>query len=139
MPKFVMHKHKASTLHYDFRLEISGVLKSWVIPKGPSANPADKRLAIEVEEHALSYMFFEGNIQEGKYGAGEVIIWDRGEYTSKNKIKDAYEKGHMELSLNGEKLKPKLSDSLLTTTKLQQFETTTTKSRTGKIENCLND
>jgi bifunctional non-homologous end joining protein LigD len=108
-PIFVVHKHYARTLHYDFRLEIDGVLKSWAVPKGPSMDPADKRLAIMVDDHDLSFADFEGTIPEGQYGAGKIEIWDRGwwEHVPRSgitNIHDALFKGTLRFSLHGNKL-----------------------------------
>ncbi len=101
---FVVQKHAASHLHYDFRLELGGVLLSWAIPKGPSLDPADKRLAIHVEDHPLQYGTFEGTIPPKQYGAGTVMVWDRGFWVPDSEPKAAYAKGHLKFELVGEKL-----------------------------------
>lgn len=110
-PIFVIQKHDATALHYDLRLEIAGVLKSWAIPKGPSTNPADKRLAIETEDHPMEYATFEGVIPEGNYGAGPVIVWDKGTFTNiKEKdgilipLEQSYKNGLIEVELQGKKI-----------------------------------
>lgn len=117
---FIIQKHHSSTLHYDFRLQIGNILKSWVIPKGPSLNPKDKRLAILTEDHKLDFADFEGEIPDGKYGAGTIIVWDRGSYqniTTKNdkqiSIQEAFKNGDITISLKGEKLKGNFSLILL--------------------------
>lgn len=99
---FVIHEHHARKLHFDLRLEINGILKSWAIPKGPSLNPSEKRLAILVEDHPLEYASFEGTIPEGMYGAGEVAIWDKGTFEI---LDGSIEQGKLDLHFNGKKLK----------------------------------
>jgi len=105
-PIFVIQKHDARTLHYDFRLEVDGVLKSWAVPKGPSTDPREKRLAVEVEDHPLDYGDFEGIIGEGNYGAGAVIVWDTGPYEnhSDEPMTKALDRGHVNVFLHGDKL-----------------------------------
>ena len=111
---FVVHKHDASNLHYDFRIEIDGVLKSWAVPKGPSTDPSDKRMAIQTEDHPLEYADFEGVIPEDQYGGGTVMVWDAGTYRNlkaeadndkgKKSMGDAYDEGKMTIWLEGKKL-----------------------------------
>jgi len=106
-PNFVVQKHSATRLHYDFRLAIDGTLKSWAVPKGPSLNPNDKRLAVRVEDHPLDYADFEGSIPEGSYGAGTVMVWDRGTFEPQGHLDAArqLERGEIKFTLNGEKLR----------------------------------
>ncbi len=103
--KFVVHEHHSTRLHFDFRLEIAGVLKSWAIPKGPSMNPSDKRLAVMVEDHPLEYGEFEGIIPERHYGAGPVLIWDSGKFQPEGDSESALKKGKLTFYLEGKKLK----------------------------------
>jgi bifunctional non-homologous end joining protein LigD len=101
---FVVQKHAARRLHYDFRLELDGTLKSWAVPKGPSLDPAEKRMAVHVEDHPLDYGGFEGTIPPGQYGAGTVIVWDRGTWTPVGDARAGYEAGKLKFALDGEKL-----------------------------------
>lgn len=110
--RFVIQKHDATSLHYDFRLEVAGVLKSWAIPKGPSTNPKDKRLATLTEDHPVDYIDFEGTIPEGEYGAGTVIVWDTGTFENLSEsdgrevpLPEALEDGHAKVWLEGEKIR----------------------------------
>lgn len=102
---FAIQKHAARRLHYDFRLEIDGVLKSWAVTRGPSLVLGEKRLAVHVEDHPLDYGGFEGTIPQGNYGAGTVLLWDRGTWEPIGDLHKAYKKGHMEFELKGKSWK----------------------------------
>ncbi|MGP3925524.1 DNA polymerase ligase N-terminal domain-containing protein [Streptomyces sp. 8N616] len=111
-PRFVIQKHSATSLHYDFRLEADDVLVSWAVPKGPSTDPREKRLAMRTEDHPLDYIHFEGVIPGGEYGAGRVIVWDTGTYENRTEhrgkevpVADAVDGGHVSVWLEGEKLR----------------------------------
>ena len=111
-PVFVIQKHASTTLHYDLRLEVDGVLKSWAVPKGPSVDPKEKRLALPTEDHPLDYADFEGVIPAGSYGAGTVLVWDRGTYRNLTEkegrevgVAEALRRGHVSVWLEGERVR----------------------------------
>src|SRR5919204_910817 len=109
-PRFVIHEHAARSHHYDLRLEVNGVLKSWAVPKGPSTNPREKRFATATEDHPMEYLGFEGTIPKGEYGAGATIVWDTGTYENMTgdgelALEDALRDGHLRVFLNGRKLR----------------------------------
>src|SRR5678815_3851239 len=103
-PIYVVQKHAATRLHYDFRLELDGTLKSWAVPKGPSLDPGDKRMAVHVEDHPLDYASFEGTIPKGQYGAGQVIVWDNGTWEPIGDPREGYRAGKLKFRLHGKKL-----------------------------------
>jgi len=110
-PLFVVQRHDASSLHFDFRLQVGDVLASWAVPKGPSLDPREKRLATRTEDHPLDYADYEGRIPEGEYGAGTVVVWDTGDFDNRTErdgrevpLEEALDAGHVKVELHGEKL-----------------------------------
>jgi bifunctional non-homologous end joining protein LigD len=108
--RFVIQKHAASHLHFDFRLELDGVMKSWAVPKGPSYDPSVRRLAMEVEDHPIEYNAFEGTIPKGEYGGGTVMLWDRGTYEPEggggaDALREGYERGDLKIVMHGKRMK----------------------------------
>jgi DNA ligase D-like protein (predicted 3'-phosphoesterase) len=127
-PRFVVQKHRATTLHYDFRLQVGSVMKSWSVPKGPSLDPKVKRLAIKTEDHPLEYQSFEGVIPEGEYGAGTVIVWDAGTYRNITErdarpvpLERGLRDGHIAVWLNGKKLRGGFALTRLRRAKQEQW------------------
>lgn len=108
MPRFFVQEHHARRLHWDFRLEVGGALRSWALPKGPSMDPAERRLAVQTPDHALSYGAFEGEIPEGRYGAGRVVVWDAGDYrpsAAEDDVESRLRRGHFDFVLSGARLR----------------------------------
>ena len=110
MLRFVIQKHAASHLHFDFRLELDGVMKSWAVPKGPSYDPGTRRLAMQVEDHPIEYNTFEGTIPKGEYGGGTVMLWDRGTYEAEagggeDALREAYERGDLKILMHGKRMR----------------------------------
>jgi DNA ligase D-like protein (predicted 3'-phosphoesterase) len=141
-PIFVIQQHAATRMHYDFRLEVDGVLKSWAVPKGPSLDPKVKRMAVHVEDHPMDYANFEGVIPKGNYGAGRVIVWEMGVYAPLTNMREGLRDGHVSFVLVGEKLKGGFAltrmndDSWLLVKKADEFadrETDITKERPESV------
>ena len=103
--RFCVQKHDATRLHYDLRLELDGVLKSWAVTRGPSLVPGEKRLSVHTEDHPMEYLTFEGVIPKGEYGGGTMIVWDQGRWQPEGDPRKAYAKGHLDFSLDGQRLK----------------------------------